>query len=362
MQTIKECNSLYGIREKIKTGKRLSLEDGLELFRSTDILSIGGLAQEVRERMHGRRVFYSINLHLNHTNICSTRCRFCAFSRDANAADAYALTLDEIEARVREAIEKSNINEVHIVGGHNPDLGMDYYGAMLQRIRRLSSEIYVKAFSAPEIHDLAKRSGISIEEVLKRLRQTGLNSLPGGGAEIFDPEIRKRLCPQKISGEEWLQIHRTAHQLGIKTNATMLYGVGETDEARVEHLLKLRKLQDETHGFTAFVPLAYNSGKTGAETSGYLDLKVLSISRLLLDNISHIKVHWSATDLKFALAALSFGADDIGGTNLNEQVLHEAGSSSLKGLSSAELVRCIRDAGYEPCKVDSSYSQGVTGL
>ncbi len=352
---IPKLNFSPNVIEKVKAGKRLCFEDGLELFKSTDVLTIGRMAQDVRERLHGRRVFYSINLHLNHTNICTTRCGFCAFSRDAGMPDAYALTLDEIEDRVNEAIQRWNINEVHIVGGHNPELGMDYYTGMLRRIRSISREIYIKAFSATEIDDIAKRSELETEDVLKRFQEAGLNSLPGGGAEIFDPEIRRQICPEKISGERWLEIHRTAHRLGIKTNATMLYGVGESDEARVAHLLKLRELQDETGGFSAFVPLVYNSGKDGTGTSGYLDLKVLSISRLLLDNIPHIKVHWPATGLKFALAALFFGIDDIGGTNFSERVMRETGSRSPHRLSSEQLVRCIREAGYEPCLVDSSY-------
>ena len=364
---IQKSDSLQEISEKISSKKRLSFEDGLELFRSHDILAIGRMAQDVRERLHGRRSFYAVNLHLNPTNICSTRCEFCAFSRDAGAPDAYALTLDEIEQKVKAALVRSKINEVHIVGGHNPALGLDHYLEMIRRIRRLDGKIFIKAFSAPEIDDLAKRSGLSWAEVLQQLREAELDGMPGGGAEIFDPEVRRKLCPKKISGEDWLGIHRAAHLLGIKTNATLLYGHIETDEQRVAHLLKLRDLQDETGGFNAFVPLPYNPGGeqtllSGKEatvffpSSGYLDLKMISISRLLLDNIPHIKAHGSATDLKFIQVALSFGADDMGGTNLQERVMHEAGSRSPEGLSSADLVRCIKDAGYEPCLVDSSYS------
>lgn len=347
------------IRHKIISQERLTFDDGLELFRNTDILSTGSLAQMVRERLHGRRVFYAANLHLNYTNICTTRCAFCAFSRGAGAPDAYALALDEIEARVREAVKHREINEVHIVGGHNPALKLDYFVAMLERIRGISASLFIKAFSATEIEDLARRSGLTIEAVLRTLKKAGLDGLPGGGAEIFDPQTRQKICPEKITAEVWLDVHRAAHGLGLKSNATMLYGHGETDTARVAHLLRLRELQDETRGFSAFVPLAYNPGdKTlpGApETSGFLDLKILSISRLVLDNIPHIKVHWAATDFKFAQAALSFGADDLGGTNLGENVMREAGSRSPRGLSSAGLVRCIRGAGFDPCLVDSAY-------
>ncbi len=351
---------LKDVFQKVQSQERLSFEDGIRLFKSTDILTIGRMAHQIRERMHGRRAFYAWNLHLNPTNVCSTRCEFCAFSRDANAPDAYALTLDEIERKVREAIDRHQINEVHIVGGHNPSLGLDYYEEMMRRVRQISREIFIKAFSAPEIDFMAKGSRISRAEVLRRLKEAGLNGMPGGGAEIFDPEVRAKICPKKISGEEWLEIHRTAHGVGLMTNATMLYGHMETDEQRVAHLLKLRELQDETQGFCAFVPLAYHPEKSALRgihgTSGFLDLKVLSISRLLLDNIPHIKAHGSATDLKFVQVALSFGADDAGGTNFHEKVMREAGSQAPAGLSSGDLIRCIRNAGFEPCLVDSSYS------
>jgi len=357
---IPKSDLLQKMDEKINRGERLSAEDGLALFKSPDILAIGRMAQQVRERMHGRRAFYAVNLHLNPTNICSTRCEFCAFSRDADAPDAYALTLDEIETKVQEAIRRYQINEIHIVGGHNPELGFDYYLGMMRRLRRLDEKIFIKAFSAPEIDFMAKCSKLSCEEVLRRLKEAGLDGMPGGGAEIFDPGVRAKICPKKISGEEWLQIHRVAHEAGIKTNATMLYGHVETDEQRVAHLLKLRELQDDTKGFCAFVPLAYhpehNTLRGVQATSGFLDLKVLSISRLLLDNIPHIKAHASATDLKFVQVALSFGADDMGGTNLHEKVMREAGGQAPEGLSSDDLIRCIMDAGFKPCRVDSSYS------
>jgi len=380
---------LKEIQRKVLRQERLSFEDGLELFKNKDLLAIGKLAHQVRERMHERRAFYAVNLHINPTNICSTRCDFCAFSRDAGEPGAYALTLDEIEQRVREAVEHFQVNEVHIVGGHNPALGFDYYIEMLKRIRRIKKDedhfssatpklktnslsvepstlcekmtvpFYIKAFSAPEIHDLARRSGFPWIEILSRLKEAGLNGMPGGGAEIFDNEVRMKICPKKISAEEWLGIHRVAHGLGLRTNATLLYGHIETDEHRVAHLLKLRDLQDATQGFSAFVPLAYhpeNNALRGVnETSGFLDLKMLSISRLLLDNIPHIKAHGSATDLKFIQAALSFGADDMGGTNLHERVMHEAGGRAPEGLSSSDLVRCIRDAGFQPCLTNSSY-------
>ena len=356
----RSSSPLKDVFQKVQNQERLSFEDGVRLFKSTDILAIGRMAHQIRERMHGRHAFYARNLHLNPTNICSTRCEFCAFSRDADAPGAYTLTLDEIEQKVQDAIDLWGINEIHIVGGHNPVLQFDYYLEMMRRIRRISEEIFIKAFSAPEIDFMAKQSGFSWAEVLHRLKEAGLGGMPGGGAEIFEPGVRAKICPKKISGEEWIEIHRVAHQAGIKTNATMLYGHIETDEQRVSHLLELRRLQDETRGFCAFVPLAYHSENNALQglerPSGFLDLKMLSISRLLLDNVPHIKVHGSATDLKFVQVALSFGADDVGGTNLHEKVMREAGGHAPERLSSDDLIRCIAGAGFEPCLVDSSYS------
>lgn len=351
---------LQEIQLKIARQERLSFSDGVALFESPDLLAIGAMAHAVRQRLHGFRAFYALNLHLNPTNICTTRCEFCAFSRDAGDLDAYALTLDEIEARVKRAVAEG-INEVHLVGGHNPELGLEYYLEMIRRIRAIqgAASLFMKAFSAPEIDFMSRRSGLPWTEVLQRLKEAGLDGMPGGGAEIFDAEVRRKLCPDKISAEEWLGVHRVAHGLGIRTNATLLYGHIETAEQRVAHLLKLRELQDETGGFLAFVPLAFNPRNSALkgvqETSGFLDLKMLSISRILLDNIPHIKAHGSATDLKFVQTALSFGADDVGGTNLQERVMREAGSRAPQGLSSEDLVRCIKAAGFQPCLVTSSY-------
>ncbi len=345
--------------EKVQAGERLSFEDGLRLYRVQDLPFLGFLAQLVRRRMNGNRVYYSINLHLNHTNVCTLRCLFCAFARRPGEEGGYTFSTDEIQTRVRDAIEKWHINEVHIVGGHNPDLGMDYYVEMLRKIRQVHPTIYIKALTAPEIDDLAVRNGLSYEQVLTQLKEAGLDGMPGGGAEIFAPETRRRICKDKIGADTWLEIHRLAHSMGLRTNATMLYGHIETDEDRVDHVLRLREVQDQTRGFYSFIPLAYNAENTPmgriGEAGGFLDLKVYAVSRLLFDNVPHIKAHWITTGLKMGQVSLSFGIDDLGGTNLNEKIVHDAGSETPRDLSCEAMERLIRESGYEPCLVDSSY-------
>ncbi len=347
------------IYEKVEAGERLSFEDGVRLYRTNNLPLLGALAQIVRKRLNGNRVFYSLNLHLNHTNVCNLRCIFCAFARRPGESGGYAFTPEQMEQKVREAIVRWKINEVHITGGHNPDLGLDYYLEMLKRLRSASPEIYIKAFTAPEIDDLAHRSGLSHRDLLKMLKDAGLDGLPGGGAEIFAPKTRRKICAEKISAEEWLAIHKIAHELGMFSNATMLYGHVESDEDRVDHVLRLREVQDETKGFQSFIALSYNAENTPmqklGEAGGFLDLKVYAVSRLLLDNIQHIKAHWVTTGLKLGQVGLSFGIDDLGGTNLNEKIMHDAGSETPLDLEQQEMERLIRNAGYEPTLVDSSY-------
>lgn len=350
---------LSDIRDKVEAGERLSFEDGTRLYRSNDMASLGQMASTVRKRLNGNRVFYSVNLHLNHTNVCTARCLFCAFARRPGEAGGYTYSLDEIQETVLAAIAKWKINEVHIVGGHNPDLKLDYYVGMMKKIRAVAPDLYIKALTSAEIQDIAQREGISCREVLSALKDAGLDGMPGGGAEIFSERVRKKVCPDKVTAEEWLGIHKIAHELGLRTNATMLYGHIETMEERVDHVMRLREVQDETRGFYSFIPLSYNAentpmGKLG-EPGGIMDLKVYAVSRLLLDNFPHLKGHWITNGLKMAQVALSFGVDDLGGTNLNEKIVHDAGSDTPTDLSEADLRHLIREAGYEPCLVDSSY-------
>lgn len=359
IDSIFKNSDLRDIADKVLKNERLSLKDGVRLYQSSDIHAIGALAQVVRQKINGRKVYYSANLHLNHTNVCSISCMFCSFSRKPGQAGGYAFSVDEMIEKVRYAIEKWSINEVHIVGGHHPDLYLDYYIELFKQIRALAPDIYIKALTAPEIDDLAVRNKVSHEDVLKKLMEAGLDGMPGGGAEIFAEKTRQKICREKITADEWIAIHDKAHHLGLRTNCTMLYGHIESDEDRVDHVFRLRDLQDKTNGFQSFILLSYQAennrlAKLG-EPGGLLDLKALAISRLLFDNVPHIKAHWTTTDLKFAQVALSFGCDDLGGLNLNEKIMHDAGSETPLELSRLEMERLIKEAGYEPCLVDSSY-------
>ncbi|OGX03394.1 MAG: aminofutalosine synthase MqnE [Omnitrophica bacterium RIFCSPLOWO2_12_FULL_50_11] len=348
------------IQEKVERGERLRFEDGVRLFHCHDLPFLGALANTVRERLNGRKVFYSVNLHLNHTNVCTAHCVFCAFARRPGEEEGYTFSHEEILRKVSQAVERFHINEVHIVGGLNPNLGIGYYVDMLRLIRETYPSLFIKALTAVEVDDLAQRSGLSWEEVLGRLKETGLNGLPGGGAEIFREKTRQKICSEKTSSENWLAIHRLAHRMGLYSNATMLYGHIESIEDRVDHILRLRALQDETRGFRSFIPLAFNAEHTPlecvGEVGGCTDLKVYAISRLLFDNVQHLKVHWTTLDLKLAQVALSFGVDDVGGTNLNEKIMHDAGNETPTDLSERSLRSLIEQVGYQPELVDSSYA------
>ena len=343
----------------MEAGERLNFEDGIRLFESNDLPFLGALAHTVRHRLNRKTVYYSVNLHLNHTNVCTAHCVFCAFARRPDEAGGYTFSHADIRAKVEDAISRFHINEVHVVGGLNPELGMDYYVEMIRMIREIDPAIFIKALTAVEIDDLAKRSGLSWEEVLTQLKEAGLSGLPGGGAEIFAERTRRKICDEKTNSHDWLEIHRTAHRLGLPSNCTMLYGHIESIEDRVDHILRLRALQDETHGFQSFIPLAFNAENTPiqkiGERGGYTDLKVYAVSRLLFDNVPHIKVHWTTLDLKIAQVSLFFGVDDVGGTNLNEKIMHDAGNETPIDLSEQSLRRLIESAGFEPALVDSSY-------
>lgn len=342
------------IAKKVLAGERLDPEEGLFLFRSADLFWIGRLASHVALRKNGKQVYYVRNRHINPTNICVNRCRFCAFSRSRGEKGAFELTIDDILER----LSNGYFIEVHIVGGLHPEWGLDHYVKMVSSIKENFPHIHVKAFTAVEIDHLSRISGLTVEDVIIKLRESGLDTMPGGGAEIFAEKVRKRLCPEKISGNQWIEIHRKAHLLGIKTNATMLYGHIESFEDRIDHLIRLRELQDETGGFQAFIPLSYhplNTATGSSYSSGIDDLKTIAISRLMLDNFDHIKAYWIMLGEKIAQLSLLFGADDIDGTVVEEKITHSAGAMTAEGLTIEEIRELITRAGRIPVERDALY-------
>ncbi|ODS32743.1 MAG: radical SAM domain-containing protein [Candidatus Scalindua rubra] len=351
---------LSDIQEKVIDGYRLEYEDGVKLFESPDILAIGYLANLIRERKNNNKTYYIINRHINYTNICKNRCKFCAFSRDNGEDGAYQMSIKEILDNASQIIHEK-ATELHIVGGLHPELGLDYYVEMISSIHERFPDVHLQAFTAVEIAHFAEISGISIRETLKELKKAGLGSLPGGGAEIFSPNIRKELCPEKLSGEEWLNTMREAHSSGLRSNATMLYGHIEKNEERVNHLLKLRELQDETNGFMSFIPLAFHPKNTDlkdfSNTAGILDLKMLAIGRLMLDNFDHIKAFWIMLGIKLAQVSLSFGVDDIDGTVAEEKITHSAGAQTPEALTVGEIKSLIEETGREPVERDTLYNR-----
>ena len=375
--------SLIKIERKILSGKRLTPEDGLALYESDDIFTIGRLANHVAEQKNSNNVFFVRNHHINPTNICINRCKFCAFSKSKGDKGAYELTIKEIIKKLRKRSgarravplykrgegavngQRSTDNgsrsftEVHIVGGLHPDWSFDFYLDMLRAIRNSMPELHIKAFTAVEIDYFSKLSGLSLMKTLTSLKDAGLESMPGGGAEIFNTKLRNKICPEKISGSRWLKVMETAHKAGIRTNATMLYGHLENHKHRIEHMIKLRDLQDRTEGFQAFIPLAFHPMNTTIEgatyTSGIDDLKTIAISRLMLDNFPHIKAYWVMLGEKIAQLALKFGADDLDGTIIEEKITRSAGRRSANAMTRNELVNLIEKAGKVPVERDSFY-------
>lgn len=350
---------LLELGRKVERGERLGLEDGLHLYRSHDLIGVGTLAAMARERRHGRKTFYVYNQHLNYTNVCVNGCAFCAYSRTEGEAGAFTLSLGEISDRIEERIHEP-ICEIHIVGGINPALPFSYYTDLLRTVKRLRPRATLKAFTAVEIDAMGRWFGMTVQEVLAGLKEAGLEMMPGGGAEILDDRIRQRLYPRKIGPARWLDVVRSAHDLGIKTNATMLYGHIESDEQRVTHLLRLRSLQDQTGGILAFIPLAFHPENTGlSNLSGPTaadDLKTVAAARLILDNVPHIKAYWVMITPALAQVAMCFGADDLDGTVIEERITHSAGARTPKGLGRHEIRHLIEAAGFLPVERDAFYN------
>lgn len=353
--------SFRTIQDKVRSGERLCLDEGVYLLEHPNLLDVAQLAHEVRLRLHGPRTYYNWNLHLNSTNVCEASCLFCSFSRlKTGMPQAYTMNTDTARAWIQERY-KPGMTEIHIVNGLNPDLDFQYYLDLLSMIKRDFPALHIKAFTAVEIHYFAQKYAMSYESVLSALVDAGLGSLPGGGAEIFAERARKKLCRDKASAEEWLAVHRAAHQLGLKSNCTMLYGTIETPEERVDHMIRLRELQDATGGFQVFIPLAFhNEGNRMSklrEPTAVDDLRVIAVSRLLLDSIPHIKAYWVMLGIKTAQTALLCGANDIDGTVTEEKIYHMAGSESPNALTLNDIRHLIEAAGLSPQERTTTYQE-----
>lgn len=354
-----ERGGLADIAEKVFAGERLSLEDGVKLYNSPDLVSLGALANHARERMHGKRVYFNRNMHLNYSNICALSCKFCAFGQKEGMEKAYRFSLEEIRRRM-EAVKDQPLTEVHIVGGLDAALPWSYYLDMLRIVKEVKPDIKIKAFTSIEIDFFARKFRKSHEEVFAELMEAGLDTMPGGGAEVFSENLRTELYKGKLNADGWLTVAKTAHRMGLKTNCTLLYGLGETAEDRVRHMVTLRETQDETGGFQTFIPLAFHPEHTELEhlphTSGFLDLRTMAVARLMLDSIPHIKAYWVMLGTKVAQLALAYGANDLDGTVTEETIVKMAGGKTRGELTTDELLYLIHDAGYIPVERDSVYT------
>lgn len=351
--------TLIPIGRKVDAGERLDFEDGKALYLSQDLIGIGRLADMVRKKLFGNKAFFVYNQHINYTNVCSNMCSFCAYAEEENSEKSYTWSVDQIRQRIMDRIHEP-IRELHIVGGLNRSLPFSYFTDMLTMIREVRPHAAIKAFTAVEIDYLSTLSGKSLEDTVGILKQAGLMMMPGGGAEVMSDRVHDALFPRKIGKDRWLEVTEAVHRTGLNTNATMLYGHIETIDERINHLLSLRSLQDRTGGFSAFIPLAFHSQNTTLShipaTTAFDDLKTIAISRLLLDNIPHIKAYWVMIGEKLAQTALFFGADDLDGTIIEERITHTAGAKSAKGLSKKKMEHLIKSAGLEPVERDSFYN------
>ncbi len=353
---------LDAIRQKMLRGERLSFDDGLALFHEPDLLAVGQLANEVREKRHGDRTYFNRNMRIEVTNVCVASCLFCSFAKlEEHMPGAHTMTIEQAWKELEDArAAGQDPSEVHIVNGLHPGLPFSYYEDLLRGFKRMDPKIHLKCFTGVEIHFFAQHYKMTVREVLERLRAAGLDSLPGGGAEIFDEDVRKRISHDKANADEYLEVHRVAHSMGMRSNVTMLYGHIETFAHRVDHILRVRALQDETKGFQAFIPLAFHPDGNGMKNlpapTAVDDLRTIAVSRLLLDNVDHIKAYWVSLTPDVAQVALRFGADDIDGTIVHETIYKAAGTRSPGALAYDELVRLIREAGRMPIERDTFYN------
>lgn len=353
---------LQSIRDRVLAGDRLSFDDGVFLDRHADLFTLAEMANAVRERKNGNVTYYNVNQHLNPTNVCVYRCQFCAYRSDLKASKAYVMSDEQILHRAAEA-SAAGATELHIVGGLHHQKPYSWYRGIVENIHDHYPDLHLKAFTAVEWDWFERITKRPVKELLAEMKSVGLGSLPGGGAEIFEPTVRSLLCEHKADSGQWLRIHRAAHELGLRSNATMLYGHIETAEHRVDHMLKLRELQDETGGFQTFIPLAFHPDNTKLahlpKPSGMMDLRVMALGRIMLDNFAHVKAYWIMLTKPIAQLAQSYGADDLDGTVVHEKIYHEAGSDSPQELTVAELRHLITEAGRVPVERDTLYNEVV---
>lgn len=351
--------TLDAVAEKVIHGERLTLEDGLALYQSNDLLTIGQLANLVNQRKNGDHVYFIQNMYINPTNVCEARCKFCGFRRDQGEEGAYTMSMDELLHYVGTRFH-DGIREFHIVGGHNQHVGFDYYLDTVRTLKQAYPQVTIKAYTGAEIEFFSRISGLSFRGVLEELIKAGLDTMPGGGAEILTERYREKMSPEKASTDQWLEAHRTAHELGLKTHATMLYGSIETLEERLIHMLRIRGLQDETNGFLVFIPLAVQPMKATAgikrRTSAYDDLKTMAISRLMLDNVQHIKAYFINIGTQLTQISLTMGSSDVHGTLVEERISHAAGALTQQALTVDELVWLIQGAGKKAIERDTFYN------
>jgi len=347
------------IIEKLENNERLTLEDGVALY-DLDLFTLAHYANNIREEKHGKKTYFNINRHINPTNVCKDVCQFCAYSASRKNPDQWTMTHDEILDIVKDS-SKRDIKEVHIVSAHNPHTGLQWYMDVFKKIKENFPSIHVKALTAAEIHFLSTEYKLSYQEIIDMMKAHGIDSMPGGGAEIFDEKVRKKICGGKVKSEEWLEIHRLWHKAGMQSNATMLFGHVESRENRIDHMIRLRDLQDETGGFNAFIPLVYqtenNYLKVKEPLTGQEILKTYAIARIMLDNISNIKAYWATSTVKLALIAQEFGANDVDGTIERESIQSAAGASSAGGVALSEFVDLIKNSGFTPVERDSIYNE-----
>ncbi|MDD4600680.1 Aminodeoxyfutalosine synthase [bioreactor metagenome] len=358
---------ITGAKQKVLTGGRLDAAEALALYQHSDLLELASLARSVKERKSGHSVYFNVNRHINLTNICGSRCPLCAFGCDADSEGAFILDKKDVQSLASQAADDApDLTEIHMVSALHPDKPFDFYLDIVATVKEVLPKVHLKAFTPVEIVHFAKKSGQNYHQVLQQLKKAGLDSLPGGGAEILDDSIRKIICPNKATTNEWIEVIITAHKLGIPTNATMLYGHIETIEQRINHLITLREIQDQTQGFQAFVAFPFHPGNTGfsnlTRVSSWEDLKMIALARLILDNVDHIKAFWMMLTMPIAQLALAFGADDLDGTVVEEKIIHAAGAETKKGITKAEIVELISETGYTPVERDTFYKPvGILG-